>query len=231
MNTLTHSYKSPAQTKGLLIRWASFYDRVVDILTMGQTQHLRNMTVDQALLKPGESLLDVGCGTGGVAIPGKKRVGQNGKVAGIDPSPEMLAVAGQMAAREGLEIDFRLGVIEALPYPDATFDVVTSSLMMHHLPHDLRVKGLAEIYRVLKPDGRLLIADVMRPGGFFLKGLFALLSRHHGIEFGIEALPETLKSAGFSTVTQLDERFRLLGFVRAVKPIAPIERSSKWRAI
>jgi len=176
------------------------------------------MTIDQSLLKPGESLLDVGYGTGGVTIPGKKRVGQNGKVAGIDPSPEMITFASQKADEAGLEIEFRLGVIESLPYPDATFDVVTSSLMMHHLSRDIQVKGLAEIYRVLKPGGRLLIADTRRPSGFILKQLFAFLTKHHGIKFGIEDLPVMLKSAGFAIASQLDERFRMIGFVRAVKP-------------
>lgn len=87
MQTQINSANTPAQTNGLLIRWASFYDTVVNIMALGQPQRLRNMTIDQSLLKPGESLLDVGCGTGGVTIPGKKRVGQNGKAAGIDPSP------------------------------------------------------------------------------------------------------------------------------------------------
>lgn len=219
MHAFTHSSQSPspAQTNGLLIRWASFYDTVVSIMTLGQAQRLRNMTIDQALLKSGESLLDVGCGTGGVTIPGKKRVGQNGKVAGIDPSPEMIAVASEKAGMARLEIEFRIGVIESLPYPDATFDVVTSSLMMHHLTNDLQVKGFAEIYRVLKPGGRLLIADTMRPNRFLVKQLFAFLSKRHEIKFGIEDLAETLKSAGFATATQLDEHFRMIGFVRAVK--------------
>ncbi len=217
MHTHTHSSKSPIQTKGILLRWGSLYDSVVDVITFGQTQRLRMMTIDQALLKPGESLLDVGCGTGGVTIPGKKRVGQNGKAAGIDPSPEMIAVANQKADKAGLEIEFRLGVIESLPYPDATFDVVTSSMMMHHLTSDLQVKGFAEIYRVLKPGGRLLIVDTMRPNGFPIKQLYASLSKRHRIKFGIEDLPATLKSARFATATQLDERFRMIGFVRAVK--------------
>jgi ubiquinone/menaquinone biosynthesis C-methylase UbiE len=218
MNTCTHSLESAPKTKGLLIRWASFYDSVVDILTLGQAKRLRTMTIDSTLLKSGESLLDVGCGTGGVTIPGKKRIGHNGKAAGIDPSPEMIAVASRKARKAGLEIDFRLGVIEDLPYPDASFDVVTSSLMMHHLPEDLQVKGLTEIYRVLKPNGRVLIADTMRPRGFLVRQLFALIARHHGLKFGIEGLPEMLTSAGFSSATRLDQRFFRIGFVRAVRP-------------
>ena len=152
-----------------------------------------------------------------MTIPGKKRVGQRGKAAGIDPSPEMIAAASRKASRMGLEIEFRLGVMKSLPYPGATFDVVTSSLMMHHLSPDLRAKGLAEIYRVLKPGGRLLVADTMRPTGFLGKHLFASLAKRHGIQFGIEDLPEKLKSTGFSRAIQLDERFRMIGFVRAVE--------------
>jgi ubiquinone/menaquinone biosynthesis C-methylase UbiE len=114
-----HSHTNPAQTEGRLIRWASSYDFIANVLTFGQINRLRAMTVDNALLKPGESVLDVGCGTGGVTIPARQRVGATGKAAGIDPAPEMIAVAQTKSSPQGLEIDFRMGVIEALPYPDA----------------------------------------------------------------------------------------------------------------
>jgi ubiquinone/menaquinone biosynthesis C-methylase UbiE len=220
MKNHEHLHESPAQTKGFLIRWGSFYDTVVNILTLGQSKRLRKMTIDQALLKPGESLLDVGCGTGGVTIPAKKRIGRTGLAAGIDPSPEMIAVARKKTLRAGLDIDFRIGVIESLPFADAFFDVVTSSLMMHHLPYDVQQKGLTEVYRVLKPGGRLLIADVMRPRSILLKGLFSVLARHHGLKFGIEDLDETLRSAGFIHTAPLNEHFGTIGFVCAVKPDA-----------
>jgi len=95
--------------------------------------------------------------------------------------------------------------------------------MMHHRSHDLQARRLAGVYRVLKPGRRLLIADTMRPSGFFVKRLFASLFKRHGIKFGIEDLPETMKSVGVFPATRLDERFRMIGFVRAIKPIAPKE--------
>jgi ubiquinone/menaquinone biosynthesis C-methylase UbiE len=76
MHTHTHDPKSPAQTEGRLIRWASFYDVSVNIMTLGQVSRLRRMTVDQAMLKPSESILDIGCGTAGVTIPAKLQVGK-----------------------------------------------------------------------------------------------------------------------------------------------------------
>ena len=213
----SHSHDNPAQTEGRLIRWASTYDFLTNILTLGQARRLRNLTVDHALLKPGESVLDVGCGTGAVTIPAKQRVGTAGRTAGIDPAPEMIAVAQHKAQRKGLEIDFRIGVIEALPYPDASFDAVTSSLMMHHLPAQVQVKGLAEIYRVLKPGGRLLIADMSSPKSSASQRFFTSLAMHHGLRFGVEDLQDALKGAGFQKIEVLKQRFFIIGFVRATK--------------
>jgi ubiquinone/menaquinone biosynthesis C-methylase UbiE len=213
----THTKEQPAQTQGRLIRWAPYYDFSVSLLTLGQSGRLRKMTVDQALIKPGDSILDVGCGTGDVTIPARTRAGKDGKAYGIDPAPEMIVVARSKAERKGLAIDFRVGVIEALPFPDASMDVVTSSLMMHHLPDDLRVRGLAEIYRVLKPGGRVLIFDFMRPTKSLLNHLMINLTMHHGLNFGIEDLPKMLKDAGFSQAIKLDEKFLFFGFVRGTK--------------
>jgi len=221
MHTHTHGPESPAQTEGRLIRWASLYDGLVNIMTLGHARRLRDLTVRNALLQSGENVLDVGCGTGGVTIPAKLRVGKNGRAAGIDPAPEMIAVARRKASRAGLEIDFRVGVIESLPFRDATFDAVTSSLMMHHLPEHLQAKGLAEIKRVLKPGGRLLIADVMHPGPSFLERLTSLILHHgHTTQFGIEDLLDLLKKAGFIKIKQLDDHLLGIGFIRAVNPAA-----------
>lgn len=212
-----HASEKPAQTEGNLIRWAPYYDLAVNLTTFGQARRLRKLTVDNALIKPDDSVLDVGCGTGAVALVAKTRAGKDGKVYGIDPAPEMIAVARSKAMRQKLEIDFRVGVIESLPFPDASMDVVTSSLMMHHLPDGLKVRGLAEIFRVLKPGGRLLIADFMRPTGSLLNHIFIAFTRHQGLESGIEDLEKLLKDAGFVQITRLDEKVLVIGFVRAIK--------------
>ena len=213
----SHSVEGPAQTEGALIRWAPYYDFVTNLMTLGQARRLRTTTVDLALITPGDSVLDVGCGTGEVTLLAKNRARQ-GSVYGIDPAPEMIAVARKKALRKGLEIDFRVGVIEALPFPDSSIDVVTSSLMMHHLPQELKERGLVEIYRVLKPGGRLLIADFMRPTGSFLNHLLIAFTRHQRLQAGIEDLQKMIKGAGFSKSIKLEEQVLIIRFIRAIKP-------------
>lgn len=214
-----HSYvpqQQPVETEGALIRWAPYYDFVTNLMTLGHARLLRKLTVDHALIKPGDVVLDVGCGTGEVTLLAKTR-SKDAKAYGIDPAPEMIAVARKKAARKKLDIDFRVGVIESLPFPDASIDVVTSSLMMHHLPDDLKVRGLAEVYRVLKPGGRLLIADFMNPTSSLVNHLFLAFTQHRALKSGIEDLRRLLTNAGFTQVTQADETVLVIGFVRAVK--------------
>jgi ubiquinone/menaquinone biosynthesis C-methylase UbiE len=125
----------------------------------GKVRELRQRTATLAHIQPGDAVLDVGCGTGTLAMEVQRRVGRAGRVAGVDPGTQQIARARAKAARRNVPIAFQIGVIEQLPFPDQTFDVVLSTLMMHHLPAPLKRQGLAEIARVLKPGGRLVIAD------------------------------------------------------------------------
>ena len=175
-----HSHpEARPQTTGLVLNWGRRYDWVVQIMALGQAGRLRRKTVEFAQIAPGERILDVGCGTGDLTLRAAERAGSTGQVCGIDPGPEMIEVARRKADRKHVAVDFRVGVIEQLPYPDASFDVVLSSLMMHHLPADLKPIGLAEIRRVLKPTGRLIIVD--------MKGLLEQ-----------QGVVELAKAAGFS---------------------------------
>jgi len=119
-------------TTGKTIHRARLYDLLGAILMLGRGRAMRDRTITLAHLEPGELVLEVGCGTGEIAMRAKARTGPTGSVAGIDPSPEMIAVARQKAAQANLDIDYRVAGVEALPFADATFDVVLSSLMMHH---------------------------------------------------------------------------------------------------
>jgi ubiquinone/menaquinone biosynthesis C-methylase UbiE len=198
-------------TRGRMIRWATFYDPFVSLFTLGRRARLRRATVALAEIQPGEQVLEVGCGTGDVALAASA---QAGAVVGIDPAPEMIAVARAKAARLAPAVDFQVGVIEALPFPDAAFDVVLSSLMMHHLPDDLKREGIAEIARVLKPGGRLVIVDMKHPTGRRSR-MLASLAMHGQLASGIQDLPALLWQAGLAQVESGDTPFRLLGFVRA----------------
>lgn len=108
----------------------------------------------------GDRVLDVGTGPGYLALAASSLVGPGGVAVGIDASPEMIVRARELAARAGSAAEFRLASAAALPFEDGSFDVVVSRLVLHHLPGEVKTKALAEMLRVLRPGGRLLVADM-----------------------------------------------------------------------
>ncbi len=130
-----------------------------------------------ASLQPGETVLDLGSGAGFDCFLAAKAVGPGGRVIGVDMTPDMLERA-RRAAREGDygNVEFRLGEIEALPVADASVDVVISNCVLNLSPSRERV--FAEIARVLKPGGRVMISDLISPlptPGYLLESEEALV--------------------------------------------------------
>jgi ubiquinone/menaquinone biosynthesis C-methylase UbiE len=208
-----HKTADAPKTAGRVLHWARWYDLFGRVMTFGRDKAVRDKLIDLAAPAPGEKVLDVGCGTGTLAIAIKPRVGA-GEVHGIDASPEMIQVAREKSAKAGSAIDFRVALIEAIPFPDASFDLVASSLMLHHLPDDLKAKGFLEVRRVLKPGGRFMAVDFAAHSHSPLGHLLSIFGHSRG-ESMLDKLTPMLKDAGFSDVEGIPTRHKNFAFIRA----------------
>lgn len=166
------------------------------LLTFGRERRFRRKMLGFAELQPGQSVLDVGCGTGALAIAAKEVVGPSGSVAGVDASPQMIERARMKATKAGVAIDFREASADALPFADATLDAVLSTVMLHHLPRAVRGNALGEMCRVLKPGGRTLIIDFA--GSRNGKGPLLHFHRHGHVE--PKVLEDLVTNAGMRVV-------------------------------
>ena len=144
---------------GTTLHSPRLYDWMAASYTLGREGRMRERTLDAARVATGDRVLDVGCGTGTLAVAAKKRVGANGSVHGVDASPEMIARARKKAESHGAQVSFELAAAQSLPFPDGSFDVVLCSLALHHLPADGYAIALAEMRRVLGPGGRVLVVE------------------------------------------------------------------------
>jgi ubiquinone/menaquinone biosynthesis C-methylase UbiE len=218
---LSHMHKKPAQAQpnGSMQGWAASYDRLTGALFMGKEAQLRQATLDLAGLQPGDSLLEVGCGTGTLTLAAKARLGAESQVIGIDVAEDMLAAARRKASQAGLEITFQAGRIEQIPFPDGRFQVVLASLMIHHIPDPAdKQRGFNEILRVLKPGGRLLIVDFEPPTNRILSHLVRGVLGEEMAERTVRELIPLATQAGFAGIESGAAKSRFLSFLRATKP-------------
>jgi ubiquinone/menaquinone biosynthesis C-methylase UbiE len=208
------------ETKGSTIRWwAPAYDAVAWLTTFGQEPAIRRQTLSVAHPKPGEKALDVGCGTGTLAVATARKVRPGGGVDGIDASPEMVEVARRKAVRKSIEASFQVAAIEGLPFLDDHFDLVLSSFMLHHLPDEVKAQGFAEIRRVLKPGGRFIAVD-LADSSRTLVGRLTTLIGHNMKDGYVDSLKSMIATSGLVEVEEAPTTFKYLAFIKATKPKA-----------
>jgi ubiquinone/menaquinone biosynthesis C-methylase UbiE len=196
------------------------YDTVANLLGLGIPLVRRLIQVLQmAGIKGNESVLDIGCGTGTLII-GLKKIYPELMITGLDADPDILKTAGRKLQDTRVTADLVHGVIQQLPFPAGSFDIVTSSLMFHHLPADVKQEGIKEVRRVLKDSGWFLLADFGKPetiGAKVLLNLSSLLDGRAGMRENLHGLlPPALEKAGFR-VQDVGPRYRWVQFLLAKK--------------
>lgn len=175
----------------------------------------RDQLVTQMNIQPGQRILDVGCGTATLALLIKKRYPDT-EVVGLDPDTQILDIARRKAAREGAQIRFDVGYADRLPYADATYDCVTSSLVLHHLTSEVKRAALDEAYRVLRPGGQLHVADFGSARNPLLRLVFApvMLLHGEGAKDNVQGrLPIFMREAGFTEVVEKEPVKTVFGTV------------------
>jgi len=181
----------------------------------------RRGLVEQAELRAFQRVLDVGCGTGTLAVL-IKHLHPTVQVIGLDPDPRALARAERKADRAAVTVRFDHGFADALNYPSATFDRVFSSMMFHHLEHDTRQDALREMCRVLKPGGRLELLDFDAPQSGGHGAIGRLIHSHHRLQDNAERrILELMGGAGFLNARKVASRSLLFGRIAFYQASAP----------
>jgi ubiquinone/menaquinone biosynthesis C-methylase UbiE len=195
-----------------------FYDFIQKWIV--RDKRYKSRLIEQAEIQPGMRVMDLGCGTGTLAIMAK-RAQPNAELVGLDADREMLKMAYTKKDQENLDVKFDVGFTNDLPYPDASFDRVLSSIMIHHLKTPDKEKTAREIYRVLKPGGQLHVIDFGKPSTFYGKLLGPFLHKFEEANDNIDGkLPIIFREAGLNVQEKGDfwTFFGDLTFLAGYKP-------------
>lgn len=215
---------SSIPTRGRTLDYAApVYDLLEPLCLLNKQAEFDNTLIQTLDPQPADAILDLGCGTG--LLCGKISMfldaAKGGMVTGIDAAGKMIAYAREK--RGAPHCRFEAMAAERLDFPDMSFDAVISSLFYHHVPLDLKQLSLREAYRVLKPGGRLVIADMDKPTTL-LGALVSHASRWLFMQPQIGenirgVLPELMIEAGFAPPRTVAHYFGYISLFSTAKPL------------
>ncbi len=204
-------------------RLTPLYDLVVSCTV--RERRFKSALVSQMTLRPGKQILDLACGTGTLAVL-LKRAMPDAAVIGLDGDKTILEIARGKVRAKGIEIMFHRGLSYEMPYADAAFDQVVSSLFFHHLTPANKSATLAEIERVLRPGGELHIADWGIPANRLMKASSRFVQMLDGVETTRDCfageLPTLMQANGFAEVGETACFNTIFGTIRLHRGRKPL---------
>lgn len=188
-------------------------------------ESVKRELIGQAQLRGAARVLDIGCGTGSLTLQ-LKRSHPGAQVVGLDPDPKALERARRKAAKQQLEVSFEQGFADEMPFADASFDRVFSSLMFHHLTREEKLGTLRDVRRVLVPGGSLHLLDFGPPRARLARALARLVHRGDELADNLDGrIPGFMTDAGFEAAREVSYRNTVVGtfcYYRAAAPALPL---------
>jgi len=199
-------------------RLTRYYDPVVELTT--REKYFKMRLINQSNLQDSHEVVDIGSGTGTLAFLIKKNY-PSVKVDGLDGDLKILEIADKKSKDLNFEVNFKQGLSYDMPYSNAQFDRCFSSLFFHHLTLANKEKTFREMYRILKNEGEIHIADWGKPSNRLMRFLFYLVQIFDGFKTTSDnvdgVLPELMAKVGFQSVSVVEEVSTMFGTMTLYK--------------